>query len=73
MEVGVPVVSRTAPPSKLDEAAQTALKVKVEALASYSREELLGQDHRIISSGYHSKEFIRDLWTTIASGGVWLS
>ena len=40
-------------------------------ISKYSQEELIGQDHRIINSGFHSKEFIRDLWVTIANGKIW--
>lgn len=40
-------------------------------ISKFSRDELIDQDHRITSSGFHPKEFIQDLWKTIASGKVW--
>lgn len=40
-------------------------------ISKYSHYELIGQDHRIVNSGYHSKEFIRAIWITIAKGKTW--
>jgi diguanylate cyclase (GGDEF)-like protein/PAS domain S-box-containing protein len=40
-------------------------------LSQYNEEELIGQNHRILNSGYHSKGFFRDMWKTIGSGQIW--
>jgi two-component system, cell cycle sensor histidine kinase and response regulator CckA len=40
-------------------------------ISKYNHRELLGQDHRIINSKYHSKEFIRSIWAAIANGKTW--
>jgi PAS domain S-box-containing protein len=40
-------------------------------ISKYSREELVGKDHRVVNSGYHPKEFMKDMWDTIKQGKIW--
>ena len=49
----------------------TFVNEKFIEISKYSESELIGEDHRILNSGFHSKEFFKDLWATIGSGKVW--
>ncbi|WP_170972129.1 EAL domain-containing protein [Bacillus yapensis] len=49
----------------------TSVNQKFCALSKYSEEELIGQNHRILSSNYHPKDFFREMWRTIGKGKIW--
>jgi len=40
-------------------------------ISGYSRDELLGANHRIVKSGEHPPEFYQNLWDTISRGQLW--
>lgn len=40
-------------------------------VSKYERSEIIGQNHRMLKSGYHPPSFYKDLWETISSGHVW--
>lgn len=40
-------------------------------ISGYSEEELIGQNHRIVNSGVHSKSFFENMWKTLLSGEKW--
>jgi len=40
-------------------------------VSGFSAEELIGKNHRIVNSGYNDKDFIQNMWHTIAQGHSW--
>ena len=40
-------------------------------VSGYARDELLGQNHRLLKSGRHEPEFYATIWQTISSGRTW--
>ena len=49
----------------------TKVNEKFCEVSGYSREELIGQNHRILKSGFHTESFYKELWDTISKGDVW--
>lgn len=49
----------------------TTVNQKFCALSKYNADELIGKNHRILSSGTHSKGFFREMWRTIGKGEIW--
>jgi PAS domain S-box-containing protein len=41
------------------------------SISGYSREELLGKNHRMLTSSRHDMSFWRGMYRTVGSGGVW--
>ncbi|MBK9990426.1 MAG: PAS domain S-box protein [Verrucomicrobia bacterium] len=41
------------------------------ALSGYAREELVGQNHRVLKSGQHAPEFYQEMFKVISRGDVW--
>ncbi|MBF0588494.1 MAG: response regulator [Magnetococcales bacterium] len=49
----------------------TYVNDKFVAISGYTREELIGHNHRMVKSSEHSPKFYRQMWQRISSGRPW--
>lgn len=40
-------------------------------VSGYTRQELIGGNPRLLKSGFHTKDYYKDMWETITSGNIW--
>lgn len=40
-------------------------------ISGYNKDELMGQNHRVLNSGTHAPVFFEEMWRTISSGSTW--
>lgn len=49
----------------------TYVNNKFTEISEYSKQELIGKTHSILNSGFHTKDFFKNLWDTINSKKIW--
>ncbi len=49
----------------------TQVNEKFIEISKYSEDELIGKSHKVVNSGFHSKDFFRQMWSVIRSGETW--
>lgn len=49
----------------------TAVNDKFCEISKYNKDELVGSTHRVVNSGYHDRQFFRQMWERISTGNVW--
>jgi diguanylate cyclase (GGDEF)-like protein/PAS domain S-box-containing protein len=40
-------------------------------ISQFDRDELIGKNHRVLNSGYHPKEYFKEMWRQIGTGHIW--
>ena len=60
------IVTVTDSDGKIDFVNEAFIKV-----SKYSLEEIIGQDHKILNSDFHSLDFYSEIWKTVKSGKIW--
>ncbi len=49
----------------------TYVNAKAEEISGYTKEEFLGNNHRMLNSGVHPSEFWEEMYRTVSRGDVW--
>lgn len=60
------IVSMTDPQGKI-----IFINQAFEKISGYEKNEIIGSDHRILNSGFHDKDFFKEIWSKLNVGSIW--